>query len=153
MDGDLVTPGPSPTDEDLSLAGLFETLCPHYMAMGMTYWQFWNCPTRMHKAVRKAYEIRNRNEEWSRWRQGAYFMRALAVAMAGFSKNKTNDKYPDEPWPLTQREKGERDAARDRANYEKALAERRAASDAALKRRAEAAKQKEAAGDGDHRQS
>ena len=138
MDGLAVTGEPSQTSERLSLASVLDQLCPQYMAMGMTYAEFWDSPTSVHKAYREAFMIKNRNEEFARWRQGAYFLKALGVALSGFSKNKTQqEKYPGEPWPLTQSEQDERD----RINYQKALAQRRAASDAALKRRAEQAKE------------
>ena len=145
MDGDHVNGKPSIDSEMYSLAEMFTNLCPSYMAMGMTYNQFWNCNTTVHKAYREAFEIRNKNNEWARHRQGAYFMQALSVALQGFSKDKTHkEKYPESPWPITQKEAIEQEQARERAGYEQALAQRRLAA----QRRAEELKQKEAGMDG-----
>ena len=160
MEGDFLTKAPSSEDEaggdhrPKSFSEVFDKMCPYFMIMGMSYDDYWNLNTVVHKAYREAYEIRKRNDEWSRWRLGAYFYNALLCAAplmrAGFGKGKVEaGKYPEEPWPLTRKEEEERQAARDKANYEKALAQRRAASDAALKRRAEEGKEKEANGDGD----
>ena len=148
MDGDPVTGEPSQPPENIpdSLGELFVSLCPQYMAMGMTYDQFWNRNTKMHKAYRDAYEVKQRNDEWARWRQGAYnydaLIRVAPVMRAALSNKPVRpEPYPDEPWPLTQREADARQEAKDRANYQKALAQRRAAADAARKRRAEEKRQ------------
>ena len=88
--------------------------------------------------------MKQRQEEWARWRQAAYIFNALLCAspmMKPFVKDAKPGKFPEEPWPLTQKEADERQRAKDIENYKKALAQRRAASDAELKRRAEAKKQ------------
>lgn len=86
------------------------------MSLGMTYEQFWHCGTAMHKAYREAFMIRQHNEEWSRWRQGAYIydalLRVAPVMRAAFGKGKVEPgKYPEEPWPLTEKEAREREEA------------------------------------------
>lgn len=144
MDGDPVGE-PSETEEHKSITDVLNDLCPGYMVMGMTYDQFWHSHTKVHKAYRSAFDIKKKNDEWARHRQGAYFMQALKVALQGFSKDKTNpEKYPSDPWPLSEKEAKEQQAARDRAGYEQALANRRAE----IARRAELAKHKEASMDG-----
>ena len=88
--------------------------------------------------------MKQRQDEWARWRQAAYFFEALLCAapmMKPFVKDAKPGKFPDEPWPLTQKEADERQRAKDIENYKKALAQRRAASDAEKKRRKEAKKQ------------
>ena len=113
MDGDPVTGEPSQDHkEPVSLTETFIKLCPQYMAMGMTYDEFWNCNTKVHKAVREAYELRMKREEWGRWRQAMYIydtlLRVSPVFQAAFSKRKVEPgKFPDEPWPLTEKEKRE----------------------------------------------
>lgn len=141
MDGDPVEGEPS--KESASLASTLIAICPDYIAMGMSYHDYWHLPTTAHKAYREAYKKNRRNEEWARHRQGAYFMQALAVALQGFNKDKSHkDSYPLEPWPLTDIEAEQRQAEKEREGYEKALAQRRAE----IARR----KEKEAIESGEH---
>lgn len=144
MDGDPVGE-PSETEEHKSISELLMELCPVYMAIGMTYDQFWNRHTKVHKAYRNAFDIKRKNDEWARHRQGAYFMQALIVGLSGFSKDKTHqEKYPAEPWPLTEKEANELQEEKERKGYEMALAQRRAE----IQRRTEEMEQKEARMDG-----
>ena len=108
----------------------------------MSYMEYWHGPAWLVKSYREAHEIRKKNEEWARHRQGAYFLQALSVGLQGFSKDKSHkEKYPMEPWPLTQHEAEKREAEKEREGYEKALAERKA--------EIERNKNKEAIKDGD----
>jgi hypothetical protein len=121
--------------------------------MGMTYDQFWNSNTKIHKAYREAYEARQRTDEWSRWRQGLYIYDALLcvapVMRAAFSKSKVEPgKYPEEPWPISEKEVREREVAAEKDTFERLLANMNATSERELKRRAEEA-EKEARSDGD----
>lgn len=139
MDGDPVSGEPSQNiDTKKSLTEVLIELCPSYMAMGMTYEQFWHCNTKVHKAYREAWNIKRKNDEWARWRQGCYYFTALMCAapvMKPFVKDAKPGKYPDEPWPITQKEADEQQAERERAGYEKALAQRRAEIEEAKRRR------------------
>ena len=122
-------------------------LCPSYMAMGMTYDEFWNRNTKVHKAFREAFEIRSQHAEWERHRQGAYFLNALQVALQGFNKDKSKKiRYPERPWPLTEKEAELQKAEEERRGYEQALARRRAEIERARLRKLE---QMEVSGDGD----
>lgn len=108
MDGDSVTEEPS-QPQNTSLTKLFIDAFPQYLVMGMTYDEYWHQTPSLARAYRKAYEIKIRNDEWSRWRQGAYIYDALLkvspVMRAALSNNKVEPgKYPDEPWPLTEKE-------------------------------------------------
>ena len=155
MDGDPLIGEPSQANENVntSLAEMFMQIYPFYMVMGMTPKEFWYSNTRNHKAYREAYEIRKHNDEWDRWRQGAYFYDALVrvapVMRAALSKSNVEPgKYPEEPWPLTEKEAKEREerAARERYNRmrEKLMSEAKEAR----KRRAEEAAKKEASENG-----
>jgi hypothetical protein len=151
VDGDPVTGEPSDTKDaaPVSLTETFMKLCPAYMVMGMTYDEFWNCNTKVHKAYREAYEIKQRNAEWARHRQGAYFFNALMCAApvmrAAFGKGEVKPgKYPDEPWPLTEKEAREQQKRREEENFKQFLAQMEKSSQAELKRREEEAKMKEA---------
>lgn len=150
MDGDPVDGEPS---EPMSLVDVLVKLCPSYMAMGMTYDEYWHSNTAHHKAIREEYKIRKHNEEWARWRQGAYFydalLRVAPVIRAAFGKGKVEPgKYPDQPWPLTEKEAREQEEARERENYFKAIAQRKAASEQRKQQRRMEAAMKEASKDG-----
>ena len=107
--------------------------------MGMTYDEYWRgCPSLV-RAYRKAWEIKNKNDEWARWRQGLYFYNALlcvSPVLKPFAKEAKPVDYLDRPLPLTEREVKEQEEARERENYEKVLARRRAESKKEKQRRA-----------------
>lgn len=125
MDGDPVEGKPS--DKDVGIDGkssvpttlteLFYKLCPSYMAMGMTWEEYWNQNTKVHKAVREAWEQQKQYDNWKMWMQGAYIYEALLkvspVMRASFGKGKVEaGKYSTEPYPLTEKEAKEREEAR-----------------------------------------
>lgn len=80
---------------------------PHYLAMGMTYNQYWCEPPELAVAYRRADEIRRRNVNTEAWLQGAYFYNALIAASpvlnAMSKRNKPLD-YMQEPIPLTEKD-------------------------------------------------
>lgn len=133
MDGDPVTGEPSPFREideekpDTNYTELFMKVFPEYMAMGMSYEEFWHGHSWLASAYRKAHKNKRAEEEWARWRQGAYIYDALlrvAPVMRAFGKGKVEPgKYPDEPWPLTQKEAQDREEARQKANIERLFAQ------------------------------
>jgi hypothetical protein len=115
------------------------------MVMGMSYDEYWNGHAILTKYYREAYDLRNHNDEWDRWRRGAYFydalLRVAPVMRAGFGSGKAEPgKYPEEPWPLTEKEAREREEAKRQARLERLMA--------VLSKESEATKKKEASGDG-----
>ena len=85
----------------LSYTEIFEQACPKYMAMGMTYDQFWNGPNEMCAAVRKAYKLRREMENEKAWIQGLYVYDAIcavAPVLIPFSKAKKPEPYAREPF-------------------------------------------------------
>lgn len=151
MDGDPVEGEPS--NEPVTLADIFSAVFPQYLAMGMTYDEFWyGCPSLV-RDYRKAYEIKRHNEEWARWRSGAYFFCALlkaAPVLRAFGKGDVKPgEYPAEPWPLTEKEAREREEAREKEKYERYLAKMNADSERELKRRAQMAKEAKENGQSD----
>lgn len=157
MDGDPITGEPSKENEpadQMTLGEIFTRLCPQYMAIGMSYDDFWHRNTSYHKAFREAHELRLKSEEWARWRQGAYIydalLRVAPVMRAAFSNNRVEPgKYPSEPWPLTEKEAREREERRELENYRRFIAQMEASSKRELKRREEAAKKEAIENGGD----
>ena len=112
------------------------------MIMGMTYKQFWHGPAWLAKAYREAYEIKSRNEEWARWRQGAYFydalLRVAPVMRAALGKGRVEPgKYPKQPWPLTEKEAQEQEAEAKRQRFERFMAMLNKESEETLKKQSE----------------
>lgn len=140
MDGDSVTEKLSEKYKNIStITEAFIYIFPQYLLMGMSYDEFWNGPAILAKAYREAHEQRQRQEEWGRWRMGAYIYDAMLRVAPVFrqtGKAVEPGKYPDEPWPLTQKEYEEREVAREKQRYEQYIANMRAKSDYELSKRA-----------------
>lgn len=101
-----------------SFTQLFESVFPYYLAMGMSYEQFWIDDPKLVIAYRKADEIRKRRVNEELWLAGIYTAEALASTVGNmFSKQKY--KYPSEPKPITRDELEERRERERRAKMEK----------------------------------
>lgn len=97
---------------------LFEGVFPYYLALGMTYEQFWVDDPALVKAYRKAEEIRKRRMNEELWLNGIYTAEALASTVGNmFSKSKY--KYPSEPKPITMDEIRERKEREQKARMER----------------------------------
>ena len=86
------------------------------MAMGMSHTEFWDEPPFLAVAYRKAYRLKREIENEQAWLQGLYVYDAFAVCMSNaFSKRGTKrQNYFEKPidiFPLTEREKKEREQA------------------------------------------
>ena len=93
----------------ISLTKIFDEQCPYYLAIGMTYDEFWlENPFRV-VAYRKAQEIKNDVKRYEIWEQGAYFYESLVNASVLFrdlaKKGSKPEPYPDKPYGIKQREK------------------------------------------------
>lgn len=138
MDGEL-TEGGEPS-KPKTLTEIFREVCPDYMAMGMSYDEFWNGPPSLVRDYRKAYDIRLHNEEWARHRMGLYVYTALLCVAPVMRMSLTGDKvepgkYPDHPYPLTEAEARKQEEEREMENFKEFLARMEAESDRELKRR------------------
>lgn len=75
---------------------------PYYLAIGMTYDQFWNQDVELVKAYREADKIKRDLKNQDMWMQGAYYYEALldAAPVLRFSLSKKPPKpipYRDQP--------------------------------------------------------
>lgn len=97
---------------------IFEGVFPYYLAIGMTYEQFWVDDPALVRAYRKADTIRKRRMNEELWLNGIYTAEALASTVGNmFSKSKY--KYPAEPKPITVDEIEERRERERRLKMEK----------------------------------
>ena len=109
-----------------SFAEQFHEAFPMYLAMGMTYDEFWNQDCTLTVAYRRAEEIRNDKRNQELWLQGMYIYEALcdvAPIFRSFGKKGTKPgKYPTEPYSLTTKAKQEHDERQSRQVFNKGLA-------------------------------
>ncbi len=93
--------GPTPYGD------MFDEALPHYLAMGMTWDEYWDGEYGTKKACRKAFQIRIENEQRladrNNWYMGQYIMAAiqatpLLVPGVNMRKGATNPDYPDKPF-------------------------------------------------------
>ena len=95
MDADEIEASRSFTD-------IFEEVFPYYLAVGMTYEQFWYDPPELTIAFRRADEIKKRRVNEELWLAGIYTAEALASTVGNmFSKGGRKHEYPSEPKPIT----------------------------------------------------
>lgn len=86
----------------LSYTEIFESECPFFMAIGMSYQEFWYEDPYLVRYYREAHNYKRKMENEILWVQGMYFARAVASC---FDKK---NKYPEKPidiFPKTAREK------------------------------------------------
>lgn len=104
--GDRLTEDEAQQTETRSYGDIFDEYLPEYMAIGMTYDEYWDGEFGTKRAARKAYQIRMKNEQMVadrlNWYMGQYIMSALnatPLLVAGFNvKNSTNTpEYIDKP--------------------------------------------------------
>lgn len=96
----------------LSYHEILDKLCPDYMAMGMSWNDYWEGDPDMIVAFRKAFRLREKRAAERRntelWLQGMYFYEALIDVSPLFRDLLKNPKaipYLKEPHPLDKAEK------------------------------------------------
>ena len=97
---------------------IFEEVFPYYLAVGMTYEQFWYDPPELTVAYRRADEIRKRRVNEELWLAGIYTAEALASTVGNMFSKGSKYQYPSEPKPITINEAKERQEREQRAKME-----------------------------------
>ena len=110
---------------------MFDRLLPEYMAMGMTYEQYWDGEYGMKRAFRKAFRIRMENEQKiadrNSWYMGQYIMAAiqavpLIVPGINMKKGASLPDYPDKPFLMKQEELKQEEARKQHEEDQSKLA-------------------------------
>lgn len=90
----------------------FNKVFPYYLAIGMTYEQFWEQDVELVKHYREAAKIKRDQDNLNAWIQGMYFYEALCDASPLFNANaKKGTKakpYPKEPFDFYKDDKPEK---------------------------------------------
>lgn len=86
----------------LSYTEIFYQCLPHYLAMGMSADEFWNCDPRLYPAYREMDRIKNERENERLWLQGAYVYQAILLTAPRLNslQPKEPEPYPTEPFDL-----------------------------------------------------
>lgn len=88
---------------------MFEEAFPYYLAMGMTYEEYWEKESDLVKFYRKANEIRQEQFNQQAWLQGMYVYEAIAdiaPILHAFAKKGTKPrKYSEKPYEFKRPEK------------------------------------------------
>ncbi len=90
----------------ISFTELFNTHLPFYLSIGMTYEQYWNDDCCIVKFYKKAFDLQRNRMNEQLWLQGLYIYDAIldvAPALRAMGA-KPPEKYPNEPYPVTDKE-------------------------------------------------
>ena len=116
MGGELLTEAP-PTQEKTNTE-VFEECFPFYLAIGMSYAEDWEGDSSLTRYFRKAYKIKQEQDNNNAWLQGLYFYDAISTAlhnaMRGMGKSKPPAKdYAKQPYELFKKKKTEVELAQE----------------------------------------
>lgn len=114
----------------------------------MPYNLYWRGDCTAVIAYRRAYEIKRRVEERDLWRQGLYVYEAVLDAspiLRAFAKAGTKPlPYPEEPYPVTQKDMEEKQERKIKQQYEEQMSiMEKWASEARSRQRKEASENKD----------
>ena len=97
---------------------VFESVLPYYLAVGMSYEQFWEGDPSIVISYRRADEIRKRRMNEELWWGGMYTADALASTVGNMFSKGSKHEYPAEPKPITIQELEERKEREEKARVE-----------------------------------
>ena len=126
MGGELLTEEPS--TETKTYTDVFEECFPFYLAIGMSYAEYWEGDPSLARYYRKAYRIKQDEINNNAWLQGLYVYDAVSTALhnafRGMGKQKPPVKdYAKQPYDLHNKVKSEAEKAKEvEVEQEKALA-------------------------------
>lgn len=92
----------------LSYSEVFEKHCPYYMAIGMSYDDFWNGDCSLVRVYRQKAKLELSMQNRLLWMQGRYIydaVGALTPVLHAFAKQGAKPhKYIEKPYPITEEE-------------------------------------------------
>ena len=112
---------------DKSYGEIFEENFPFYLAIGMSYGEYWEGDANLARSYRKAYRLRQEEFNTNAWLQGMYIYDAVSCALhnalRGMGKSKPPAKdYAKEPYEIFKKEKTSQEVAQEiEKEQEKAL--------------------------------
>ena len=115
----------TPTTQDKSYTEVFEEAFSFYLAIGMSSAEYWEGDPSLTRYFRKAYKIKQDENNKNAWLQGVYIYDAVSTALynALRGKNSQAAEYAKQPYDFKNREKTEFEKAREvEVEQQKALA-------------------------------
>lgn len=116
-DGDQVTEE-EPSSRNRPFSDAFREVFPWYMAIGMSYDEFWNQDPYLAVYYREMHEFKRDEENQKQWWQGLYTYIAISTALSNIhldgKKHKINQ-YLQEPLRIRPKTEEELEADRQRA--------------------------------------
>lgn len=114
MGGELLT---NPAQEKTHTE-IFEECFPFYLAIGMSYAEYWAGDPSLARAYRKAYKIKQEEINNTAWLQGLYIYDAVSTALhnalRGMGKNKPPAQtYAKKPYEFNKKDKTEAEKAKE----------------------------------------
>ena len=97
----------------------FDEMFPAYLAMGMTWTQFWIDEPELTVAYRKSEMIKRRRKNEELWLEGIYVAEALSATVGNIFTKGQKHQYPAEPFPITVDEQQERREREERNRMER----------------------------------
>ena len=111
-DGEITSPQKTFTE-------FFDEMFPAYLAMGMTWTQFWIDEPELTVAYRKSEMIKRRRKNEELWLEGIYVAEALSATVGNMFAKGQKHQYPAEPFPITADEQQERREREERNRMER----------------------------------
>lgn len=103
----------SATETPDTFRKIFDEAFPSYLAMGMTYDEFYNKDHTLTIAYRKAFELKRNEQNQNMWFLGAYVYQAIARVSPlfnPFNKHPKPEDYLDKPFPIYKTDKPDKNA-------------------------------------------
>lgn len=121
--GDPNHSGAGGNSSPFSYTQVFEKQSPYYMAIGMTFDQFWNDDCQLVRYFREAHDLKLKMHNRDMWMQGAYIYDAIlrvSPILHAFAKRGTKpEPYIPEPYAMSKEEAEQKDLERERMNQQK----------------------------------
>ena len=94
---------------------IFEECFPFYLAIGMSYAEYWEGDCSLARYYRKAYQIKQEEINNNAWLQGMYIYDAVSTALhnALRGKNSKAREYAKQPYNFDNKEKSELEKAKE----------------------------------------
>lgn len=94
------------TPKPLSATEIFDRDCPYFLAIGMTYEQYWYDDPMLVRAFHKADKIRRERKDFELWLQGRYFMEAIESSIGNAFRKSGSEpcRYPEKPYLMEEPE-------------------------------------------------
>ena len=112
MGGELLDAAPT---QNKTYSEIFEECFPFYLAIGMSFAEYWTGDPSLVRYYRKAYQIKQEEINNNAWLQGMYIYDAISTAMHNALRDKKTSvkEYAKKPYEFRRREKTEAEKAKE----------------------------------------